>query len=264
MNRQCICFFFVLFRFPSFSQSVWTYSLFTHTQQKRSSDKWYTHLNKYQCLFSGNNFQLPLCTICVNTHISKAVMATAFESVQSIASSILLAAKIKNHAFFVFYQYTWDAFQACNQVFSHPSPLCIHKLLLQLPPFLSLKCFRQTELRSESELTLKRGLIIFMLVSSEASISNLNESQFILSVSKTALYVCTWFLSMSIDTLRCDRLSCRFKKTEMKNVMPVKEQLIHKNNSFTYLDWWACASCFLKECIMMYPKEAQIEQSTYE
>ena len=47
-------------------------------------------------------FQLPPCTICVNTQVSKAVMATAFESVQSIATTILPAARIKNHAFLYF------------------------------------------------------------------------------------------------------------------------------------------------------------------
>ena len=47
-------------------------------------------------------FELPPCTICVNTQISKAVMATAFESVQSIAATIMHAPNIMNHAFLYF------------------------------------------------------------------------------------------------------------------------------------------------------------------
>ena len=48
------------------------------------------------------HFQLPPCTICVNTQISKAVMATVFESVQLIAPNIIPAANIINHAFLYF------------------------------------------------------------------------------------------------------------------------------------------------------------------
>ena len=47
-------------------------------------------------------FQLPLCTICVNMQISKAVMETAFESVQSITTTNMPAANIMNHAFSYF------------------------------------------------------------------------------------------------------------------------------------------------------------------
>ena len=39
-------------------------------------------------------FQLPPYTICLNTDISKAVIGTAFESVQSIANTIVPAAKV--------------------------------------------------------------------------------------------------------------------------------------------------------------------------
>ena len=46
--------------------------------------------------------QLPPCTICLNTWISKAVMATAFESVQSIATTIMPAANIINFSFSYF------------------------------------------------------------------------------------------------------------------------------------------------------------------
>ena len=44
-------------------------------------------------------FQLLPCTICVNTQTSKAMMATAFESVQSIVTTILPAPKFMNHSF---------------------------------------------------------------------------------------------------------------------------------------------------------------------
>ena len=52
--------------------------------------------------FGGNIFQFTTCTICVNTHISKALMATAFESLKGIANTIVQAAKIINHAFSYF------------------------------------------------------------------------------------------------------------------------------------------------------------------
>ena len=48
------------------------------------------------------HFQLPPCTICVNTQISKAVMATAFEPVQCIVSTIVPCTRIHNHAFLNF------------------------------------------------------------------------------------------------------------------------------------------------------------------
>ena len=41
-------------------------------------------------------FQLPPCTICVNTQISKAVMATAFEYIQLIATNVMPATNIIN------------------------------------------------------------------------------------------------------------------------------------------------------------------------
>ena len=47
-------------------------------------------------------FQLPQYTICVNTQIAKALMATAFESVQSNSTNIMPAPNIMNHAFLYF------------------------------------------------------------------------------------------------------------------------------------------------------------------
>ena len=46
--------------------------------------------------------QLPPYIICVNTQITKAVMATAFESVQLNATTIMHAPNIMNHAFLYF------------------------------------------------------------------------------------------------------------------------------------------------------------------
>ena len=124
LNRPCIPFFLFLFHFTSSLWSVWIYSLPTHTQQKWTSDKWYTHLDSYQCLFSGIFFQLPPCTICLNTKNSKTVMATAFEPVQSIVSTILQATRIKIYAL-LFHFNTWHAPQVCNLAFYHPSQLYI-------------------------------------------------------------------------------------------------------------------------------------------
>ena len=108
---------------------------------------------------------------------------------------------------------SWHAKQASNQIFSHQSHLCSHKLLLPQPLFLSLnylKYLKNRELRCEFEMILKWWLVMFTLVSSIASISNLNESQFILYVSKTILYLFKGSLLMSIDMLRCDRWFCCF------------------------------------------------------
>ena len=47
-------------------------------------------------------FQLPQCIICVKTQISKAEMASAFVPVKSIATTIVPATRIRNHAFLYF------------------------------------------------------------------------------------------------------------------------------------------------------------------
>ena len=47
-------------------------------------------------------FQLTPCTLCVNTQMSKAVIAKALEPVQLIATTILPATRIKNEAFLDF------------------------------------------------------------------------------------------------------------------------------------------------------------------
>ena len=61
----------------------------THTQEKRTSDN-YTSICIVTNVFSlATPFQLSPYNTCVNTQISKAVMATAFESVQSIAVNIM-------------------------------------------------------------------------------------------------------------------------------------------------------------------------------
>ena len=97
--EQTIHSFLSAFHFLSSSLSVRTYSLMTQTQQKTASHNQYIHLDRYQSPFGGNTFQLPPCTNCVNTEISKAVMAAAFESVQPIAATIVPAPKIMNHTF---------------------------------------------------------------------------------------------------------------------------------------------------------------------
>ena len=78
---------------------------------------------------------------------------------------------------FVCHGNTLHAFQACNLVFYFPNPLCSHKLLLQQPPFHFQKSLRDTKLRYESKLTLKRTFTIFTFVSSNASILNWNDSK---------------------------------------------------------------------------------------
>ena len=93
--------------------------LVIHTQPKRTSYKWYIHLDSYHCLFGGNAFSISTITICVNTEISKAVMAKNFESVQSIASTIVLAPVILNHAFSYFIE---AASMHCNLAIRH-SPI---------------------------------------------------------------------------------------------------------------------------------------------
>ena len=78
-------------------------------------------------------FQLSPRTICVNTEISLAVMASVFESVISIATTIMLAAKIMNHAFLYFietvgmhyklafrYSFIQTPYSAINDFFHSP------------------------------------------------------------------------------------------------------------------------------------------------
>ena len=123
---------------------------------------------------------------------------------------------------FEFHWNTLHAFQACNQLFYHPTSLYIHKLLLLLTTILSLKYFMQIKLRSESEIILKRTFIRSALVFSYALIWNWNESHWILCVSKTDLYLSTAFSSISIDDWRYDRWSCCFEEMKMENEMSLK------------------------------------------
>ena len=105
---------------------------------------------------------------------------------------------------------------------------------------------------------LKRTFFMFTLILSNASISNWNETESILCVSKIDLYLSTGFLSMSIDNWRYDRWSCCFEEMKVKHVMSVIKQLMFKNNSLSYFDWWGCAHCFLKGCNVMYGKEHKL------
>ena len=78
-------------------------------------------------------FQLPPSTICVNPEISKAVVALAFESAQSISTTIMPAPKIMNHAVLYFietvgmhcklairYWSIWTPYTTINYFFHRP------------------------------------------------------------------------------------------------------------------------------------------------
>ena len=179
-------------------------------------------------------------------------MATAFEPVQSIVSSKLPATRIKN-----------DAFLCDIKTLSMHFKLAIWYPTIQAPHTAINYCFnspsfhlswnlRQTKLRSEPKMTFKRTLIIFTLVSSNASI--LNEFQSILYVSNMDLYLFAGLLWMSIDNWRYNRGSCCFEEMKGKHVLSM-------NKILTYLDQWACAHCFLKEYNVMNSKGTQIERS---
>ena len=99
--RPCNHFFAFVFHIPSSSWYVWNYSLLKHTQKIRMSDKWCIYPDNDQCLFHGYIFKLKSCIIHMNTQSAMALMATSFESVQSIATAIMIAWKINDHAFWI-------------------------------------------------------------------------------------------------------------------------------------------------------------------
>ena len=119
--------------------------------------------------------------------------------------------------FFVFHWNTWYVFSACNHLSSHQVPLYSCKLLLSLTTLslttlLSVKHFlMQTKLTSESEITLKRSLIIFILVSSNASRLNWKESQSIFSVSNMELYPLQNFYQWVLITKDMTRKKWKWK-----------------------------------------------------
>ena len=137
-------------------------------------------------------------------------MTTAFESIQwadiwSISHTIVPAAIIMNNAFLYFIKTVLPS-----------KPLTQPKITSYRNAHFILEIFKKKVLISEFEIILKRRLIIFTLVSSIASLLNLNEFHIILCVSKTALNLSTGFLSM----LRCERWSCYFKEAnKRKNVV---------------------------------------------
>ena len=166
-------------------------------------------------------FLLPPCIISVNTQIIEAVMLTYFKPIQSIVSSNLAATRIKNDAFCMSLKHL-ACIPSLQTGFYHPHPSCSHKLLLQQTPFSLLEIFEVKKLRSESKMTLKRTFIILTLVSYNASILNLNESQWIQCVSMSDLYLSTRFMSMSIDNWRYNRLSCWSEETKGKHIVSMK------------------------------------------
>ena len=99
LKGSCYHSFLVMFHSLSSSWSVWTYSLVTHSTEKKlqTNDAFILIVTKIFSL--AILFQLPSCTLCVNTQISKTVMATAFESVQSIPTTIVTDPKIMYLAF---------------------------------------------------------------------------------------------------------------------------------------------------------------------
>ena len=196
--------------------AIITFFLVTHIKWKRTLNKWYTPLDSYQFFLVTIFFKLSPCTICVNTQISKAVLATAFESDQSIASTILPATRIKNHAFFVFHPNSWHTFQACNQVFSHPSPLCIYILLLQ-QPCLSKQNWDLNLKRCQKKINL---ICLGLIKCSNFKLKWIPVNFLCLKNCPVSLH---WILINEYwDMLRCVKWSCCFEETKMKNVMSVK------------------------------------------
>ena len=64
---------------------------------------------------------------------------------------------------FVSHKDTLHVFQACSQVFYHPSPLCSHKLLLQQHPFSPLKIFEANKIESWIENDTEKNIYHFHL-----------------------------------------------------------------------------------------------------
>ena len=129
MNRPCIQFFLHHIHVPPSSHFVLPFSLVTHIQCKRISDKWCTYWIVLNFFLVGILFHLPPWTTCVNAQISKAVLAAAFEHFSSIAVIIMPSLNIMNHALFYFIK------THGNQLFYYWAPLCRCKWLLYWPPF---------------------------------------------------------------------------------------------------------------------------------
>ena len=85
-------------------------------------------------------FQLTPCTISVIAQISKAVMATAFEPVQSIVFTIQFATRIKSHAFSCFMETLMMHYNIDIRSLSVQAPLTSIHDFFHGPPFV-LKIF---------------------------------------------------------------------------------------------------------------------------
>ena len=180
-------------------------------------------------------------------------MKTALECVKSITTTIVPAAKIMNHAFCM-------SLKRLACIASLKSDIFLSKPLKQplntsstAPIFIFdiFKILEANKLKMWIWNDIEKTINHIKLVLMYSNNLHLNESLFILYVSKTTLYLSIGFSLMNIDMLRCDRWSCCFKEMKMKNVVSVKQHFGFLNNSFTYMHWWACVVCFLKECNLM-------------
>ena len=213
--------FLFLFHFCSSLQSVWTYSLVKHTQQKRTSDKWYIHLDSYQHIFKGNTSSMSaMHHLCEHTDVL-GCDGTSFWVCLICCYHHCACCKDHESSFFI-------SLKPLACIASLQSDIFPSKPLTQpwitsstAPPFI-FQIFEKILLRSKFEMILRKSFIILMWVSSIASILNSIKSKFVLCVFKITLFLSTGFLSMSIDMLRCDRWSCCFKEMKTKSVMSVK------------------------------------------
>ena len=144
-NRTFIWLILCHFYLPSFSLFVLPFSLLTHIQQNKSSDKWCTHLGSKWCLFGGNIF---LSSTMNHLYEHRDLSGYNGSSVWAFLINFChYCACSQSHksCFFVFHQNTWHGFLACNHLSYHPAPLCSHKLLLSLIPLLFVKYLMQNK-----------------------------------------------------------------------------------------------------------------------
>ena len=109
------------------------------------------------------------------------------------------------------------AFQACNQVFSNPSPLHNHRWFSFMDHSFVFEIFEASRIEIWIWNYIEKKVNhIFTLVSSNASILNWKEFYLILCASMTVMYLSTGILSMSVDVLIWDRWPVALKNENEK------------------------------------------------